>query len=236
MRILLLENTYSFANSIRNFLTALGNEVTHFDGRVDFVNIIRSAPYDLFLLDIDASNEIGVDCIKGVVKIFPTIPIILLSANHDIETIEKALDLGCSDYLKKPFELKELELRIRRFNINIFPIKSSLISLSPNYTYDTNSCSLFYQGEVQIFTKKETILIASFMLNRNKVMTEEQIALSVWNDTRIESTAIRSLVSRCRNKLKEDFIQNFRGIGYRWVDKAHLSNNSCIMLKKQYYG
>jgi DNA-binding response OmpR family regulator len=217
MRILLLENTYSFANSIRNFLTALGHEIIHFDGRADFVNIVRSAPYDLFLIDIDASNEVGANCIKGIVKVFPHFPIILLSANHDMKIIEKALDLGCSDYLKKPFELKELELRLRQFNTNIFPIKSSLITLSPNYSYDTNSCSLFYQGKIQIFTKKETMLIASFMLNRNKVLSEEQIALSDWNDIRIESTAIRSLVSRCRNKLKEDFIHNIHGLGYRWV-------------------
>ncbi|HLD23627.1 MAG TPA: response regulator transcription factor [Sulfuricurvum sp.] len=221
MKILLLENTYSFANSISNFLTALGHEVIHLDGRVNFVDIVRSGTFDLFLLDINTSTQVGADSIKDIVKFFPTIPIILLSANHDMEIIETALDLGCSDYLKKPFELKELELRLRRFNTNIFPIKSSLITLSPNYTYDTNSCSLFYQGKIQIFTKKETILIASFMLNRNKIMSEEQIALSVWNDTRIESTAIRSLVTRCRQKLKEDFIQNIRGIGYRWVDSDH---------------
>ncbi len=218
MRILLLENTYSFANSIRNFLTALGHEIIHFDGRADFVNIVRSAPYDLFLLDINASNEIGANCIKGIVKVFPHFPIILLSANHDLNVIEKALDLGCSDYLKKPFEFKELELKIRQFNTHIFPIKSSLISLSPNYTYDTDSAALYYRGIKQTFTKKETILIASFMLNRNKILSEEQIALSVWTDTRVEGTAIRSLVSRCRNKLKEDFIQNIRGIGYMWGD------------------
>lgn len=221
MRILLLENTYSFANSIRNFLTALGHQVIHFDGRADFVTIVRSAPYDLFLLDIDPTNALGIDCIKGLVKVFPHFPIILLSNNHDLNVIEKALDLGCSDYLKKPFEFKELELKIRQFNSHIFPIKSSLISLSPNYTYDTDSASLYYKGKKQSFTKKETILIASFMLNRNKILSEEQIALSVWNDIRVESTAIRSLVSRCRTKLKEDFIQNIWGMGYRWEDSAH---------------
>lgn len=221
MRILLLENTYSFANSIRNFLTALGHQVIHFDGRADFVTIVRSAPYDLFLLDIDPANTIGIDCIKGLVKVFPHFPIILLSANHDLNVIEKALDLGCSDYLKKPFEFKELELKIRQFNTHIFPIKSSLLSLSPNYTYDTDSASLYYKGKKQSFTRKETILIASFMLNRNKILSEEQIALSVWNDIRVESTAIRSLVSRCRTKLKEDFIQNVWGMGYRWEDNTH---------------
>lgn len=220
MRILLLENTYSFANTISNFLTALGHEIIHFDGRADFVNIVRSAPYDLFLLDINASNEIGVDCIKGIVKIFPDFPIILLSANHDAEIIDKASNLGCSDYLKKPFELKELELKIRQFNTHIFPIKSSLIALSENYTYDTNSSKLFYQGQAQILTKKEKALIASFMLNRNKILSEELIALAVWNTPMIESTAIRSLVARLRKKIKEDFIQNFRGIGYVWADHA----------------
>ncbi|PHM17881.1 MAG: hypothetical protein CJD30_03730 [Sulfuricurvum sp. PD_MW2] len=216
MRILLLENTYSLALSISNFLTTLGHDVNHFDGKVDFLDMVRSGPYDLFLLDLNASHEISVDCIKGIVKIFPQSPIILLSGNHDLTVIEKALELGCSDYIRRPFEFKELELKIRQFNTNIFPIKSSLIHLSQHYTYDTDSSLLYYKGEKQSFTKKEKALLALFMLNRDKFITEEQISLALWNTPYGDSTTVRSNIYRLRKKLKEDFIQTYRQEGYIW--------------------
>jgi DNA-binding response OmpR family regulator len=138
------------------------------------------------------------------------------------ESLEKALDLGCTDYIKKPFEFKELELKIRQFNKNIFPIKSSLITLSDNYTYDTDSSSLYYRGVIQPFTKNEKTLLALFMLNRNKFITEKQISLALWNNPFGRSTAIRSHICRLRKKLNEDFIQTYRQEGYAWED------NICI--------
>jgi DNA-binding response OmpR family regulator len=219
MKILLLENTHSLALSISNFLTTLGHDVNHFDGNVDFLEMIRSGPYDLFLLDLNASNAISANCIKGIAKIFPKTPIILLSAEHNLNIIEKALELGCTDYIKKPFEFKELELKIRQYNKHIFPIKSSLIHLSQHYTYDTDSSLLYYKGITQAFTKKEKALISLFMLNRNKFISEEQISLALWNAPYGESATIRSNISRLRKKLKEDFIQTYRQEGYMWEDK-----------------
>ena len=219
MNILLLENTYSLALSISNFLNTLGHSVNHFDGKVEFVDIIRSGHYDLFLLDLNAANDVSIDCIKGIAKIYPLTPIILLSGNHDLNIIEKGLELGCTDYLKKPFELKELELKIRQYNINIFPIKSSLIQLSQAYAYDTDSAVLYHKGEKQSFTKKEKALIALFMLNRNKCITEEQISLALWNTPNGDSATIRSNIYRLRKKLREDFIQTYRQEGYMWEDK-----------------
>lgn len=216
MKILLLENTYSLGLEISNFLTTLGHDVNHFDGRVDFVDIMRSGPYDLFLLDLNAANEISADCIKGIAKIFPQTPIILLSGNHDFTAIEKALDMGCCDYIKRPFEFKELELKIRQYNTNIFPIKSALISLGQDYAYDTDASLLYYKGIKQSFTKKEKALIALFMLHRNKCVTEKQISLALWNYPNGDSATIRSNIYRLRKKLKEDFIQTYRQEGYMW--------------------
>lgn len=221
MKILLLENTHSLALSINSFLTTLGHSVNHFDGKADFVEMIRSGPYDMFLLDLDASNAISANCIKGIVKIFPHTPIILLSANHNWNVIEKGLELGCTDYLKKPFEFKELELKIRQHNKHIFPIKSSLIHLSQHYTFDTHTFKLYYNKEEQPLTKNEKALLALFMLNKNKVITEEQISLALWNMPFGESATIRSHISRLRKKLKEDFIKTYRQEGYMWGENNH---------------
>lgn len=217
MKILLLENTHSLALAINNFLTTLGHNINHFDSKVEFIDIIRSGPYDLFLLDLDAANEISANCIQGIAKIFAQTPILLLSNNHNFSSIEKAMELGCSDYIRRPFEFKELELKIRQFTANIFPIKSALIPLSQNYTYDTDSSSLYYQGEIQRFTKRETALIALFMLHRNHRITIEQISLALWNHPNGDPATIRSNVYRLRKKLKEKLIETYREEGYVWT-------------------
>lgn len=221
MKILLLENTHSLALSITNFLTALGHSVNHFDGKADFIEMIKSGPYDMFLLDLNASNAISANFIHGVAKVFPHTPIILLSSTSNLNVIEKALELGCTDYLKKPFEFKELELKIRQHNKHIFPIKSSLIQLSQHYTYDTHTFKLYYNKEEQPLTKSERALLALFMLNRNKFLTDEQISLALWNNPFGESINIRSHISRFRKKLKEDFIKTYRQEGYMWEDQKN---------------
>jgi len=81
---------------------------------------------------------------------------------------------------------------------------------------------LYYKGLIQAFTKKEKTLLALFMLNRNKFITEEQISLALWNNPFGESATIRSHISRLRKKLKENFIQTYRQEGYMWEDSAHL--------------
>lgn len=219
MKILLFGAKDTLSENIHTYLSTQG----YF---VDFHHNVAHhtiSSYCMHLIDIDISYEIRFHFLIEMKKKFPNVPIIVISADHSIETIQMAFSIGCSDYLKKPFDLKELKIRINRFiKLNYHtPPPSPLIKLSKNYSFNTTSYILLYYEKVQKMTKNELLFLSLLIKKRNQIVNDKEISLYIWNTTSIENTSIRSLVSRIKKKLKEDFIQNIRGFGYMWIDRTH---------------
>lgn len=218
MKILLLEDEFMLSRSIRTYLLNKGYFVDHFDNGLDVVKTLEKQAYDFYILDINTPLMSGLECLKEIAKKFPQIPKIIISAYHDIESISDAFSLGCSDYLKKPFNLKELELRIDRLtsqaHTQLEKQKEPLLKLSENYTFDTQTNLLFYKGELQKFTKREYALLVLFISNIGQIISDESIRSFIWDGEDAEDSTIRSLVNRVRHKLHEELIQNVRGFGY----------------------
>lgn len=218
MRILLLEDEFMLARSIRTYLLARGHLVDHYDNGQEVLDIIDTTAHDCYLLDINTPVVGGLECLKEIAKKYPDIPKIIISAYHDIEYISDAFKIGCSDYLKKPFNLKELEIRIERLttqaNLLMETPPDPIVRLSDHYTFDKESNLLFYDGEVQKFTKREYSLIVLFVSNLGQIMSDESIRSFIWDGEDTEDSTIRSLINRVRHKLKEDLLENVRGFGY----------------------
>lgn len=213
------------ARSICTYLVGHNYFVDHFDNGQDVVDIIETQQHDFYILDINTPLVGGLECLKVISQKYPHIPKIIISAYHDIEYISNAFTFGCSDYLKKPFNLKELEIRVDRLCSGI-PVQKVLnepvILLSEHYIFNKESNLLFYKGEMQQFTKREYALLRLFISNLGQIMTDETIRSFIWNDEDVESSTIRSLVNRVRHKLKEDMIHTIRGFGYimKRIDSA----------------
>lgn len=218
MKILLLEDEFMLARSIRTYLLARGHLVDHYDNGQEVLDIINTASHDFYILDINTPLVGGLECLKAIAKRHPATPKIIISAYHDIEYISDAFKIGCSDYLKKPFNLKELEIRIERLttqaSLNTEAPQDPIIRLSNHYTFDKESQLIFYDGEVQKFTKREYSLIVLFVSNLGQIMSDESIRSFIWEGEDTEDSTIRSLVNRVRNKLKENLLENIRGFGY----------------------
>lgn len=219
MHLALLEDEPMIIRSLRTYLLHLGYTVDIYTDGDDFLKHI-SKRYDLYLIDINIPGANGIECLKKIRFFYPANPVIIMSGLHDMQTIERSFELGSSDYLKKPFNLRELQARIKRFFPESFSHASTLLSLNCHYTFDPKSQKLFYKGELQSFTKKEYALIRLLILKRNSIVTEEDIYHYVYQGSFPESVAIRSLITRVRNKLKENMIENVRGIGYRLTTEA----------------
>ena len=174
--------------------------------------------HDFYILDINTPLVGGLECLKAIAQRYPDVPKIVISAYHDIDYISDAFDLGCSDYLKKPFNLKELDIRIQRLSAqsqqNAEPASDPVIRLSDRYTFNKETNLLYYDDTVQKFTKREHALIVLFVSNLGQVMTDESIRSFIWDGEDAEASTIRSLVNRVRQKLKEELIENMRGFGY----------------------
>lgn len=218
MKILLLEDEFMLARSIRTYLLARGYLVDHFDNGAEVLEIIEKQSHDFYILDINTPLIGGIECLQTIAKKYPNIPKIIISAYHDVEYISEAFSSGCNDYLKKPFNLKELEIRIHHLTTQLQSIPEKtydpIIRLSKRYTFDKESNYLFYEGEIQMFTPRELSLITMFVSNLGQIMTDESIRSFVWDGEEAEASTIRSLVNRVRNKLKEHLIENVRGFGY----------------------
>ena len=108
-------------------------------------------------------------------------PAIYISALVDIEEISRAFDLGCYDYLKKPFHLKELSLRIDKV-LAAQQSPSLHVSLSKNYTYDTQSQVLYFEKQPHVLTKRQMQIIDILANNKGRVVDFEMFRHYVRNN------------------------------------------------------
>jgi DNA-binding response OmpR family regulator len=218
VKILLLEDEFMLARSIRTYLLSRSHLVDHYDNGQGVLEVIQTKAYDFYILDINTPIVGGLECLKFIAAKYPDVPKIIISAYHDVDYISDAFSLGCSDYLKKPFNLKELDIRIHHLTAQVKPkiefVNDPTIHLSTRYTFNKENYLLYYDGEAQQFTKREYSLLILFISNLGQIMTDESIRSFIWNGEYAESSTIRSLVNRVRVKLKEDLIQNIRGFGY----------------------
>jgi DNA-binding response OmpR family regulator len=217
MKILLLEDEVMLNESIQEFLESEGHSVnTYFDGLKAFDDL-KGSSYDLLILDINVPGMDGLTFLERLHELKIHAPTIYISALVDIEDISRAYNLGCYDYLKKPFHLKELALRLDRVILSS-EVPRVHLRLSKNYSYDQEHNTLLFQGEPQVLTKRQSQIIDLLARNRGRVVDFEQFTLYVWDDLIVDNATIRAEVNRLKKSLHEDVIINVRGMGYM-IDK-----------------
>lgn len=215
MKILLLEDELMLRSSIEEYLEALGHKVIAYGNGEEAYEAIKKDVFDLLLLDINIPKMNGLSLLKALNEIEHAFPTIFISANVDIDDISKAFELGASDYLKKPFHLKELGLRIDKIKKE-YEIKNlKHIILSSKYVFSKEEQMLFYNNNVQVLTKKQLQIVTLLCENIGVVVDFEKFRSYVWNDEPIDNASIRAEISRFRKLLKEDFIINLKGVGYK---------------------
>lgn len=221
MKILLLEDERMLSEAISEYLLTLGHRIIPcYDGNDALVRV-QSENFDLLILDINVPGIDGLDLLEQLhlLKIRP--PAIYISALVDIEGISRAYDLGCFDYLKKPFHLKELSLRIDKVMQNCV-IPQSHVRLSKSYAYDASTSTLLCDNVTQPLSKRQLQIIDLLARNRGRVVDFDQFRTYIWDDEYVDNATIRAEVSRLKKSLKEDFIQNIRALGYMIdIPRAH---------------
>lgn len=218
MKILLLEDEIMLNNSINEYLTSIGHQVTSFTDGQSVVDNINSN-YDLLILDINVPNLDGFEILDTFNKKKIFIPTIYISALSDIEDITKGYELGCKEYLKKPFHLAELGIKINQI-LKSEQKNTTHIKFSKNYSYSKTDKTLYFNNEPQNLTKKQLDIIHILALNINMIVDFERFRIDVWEGEDIDNPTIRAEISRLKKSLKEDFIKNIRGLGYK-IDRYY---------------
>lgn len=208
MKIFLLEDDYSLNEAIKEIIELENHCVDNFyEGDVAFNNISNN--YDLYILDINTPNIDGLELLKAIKSTNLKTKVIMISANINIELMKKAYDLGCDDYLKKPFNLEELI-----FKINRYEQKNKIIYLDKDITFNLSKKELIINNQIIDLTKNEKNLLTLLIENKGIKVSHEQIENFVYDGVSKSSDAIRSLVKRLRKKLTKELICNSLEEGY----------------------
>ncbi|RXK13175.1 DNA-binding response regulator [Halarcobacter mediterraneus] len=213
MKILLLEDDIMLNKAITQYLESTGHKIISVIDGNSCIESLNNESFDLLVFDINVPDQDGLSILEDLHKQKKMVPTIFISALIDIEDITRAFDIGCHDYLKKPFHLKELTLRINKI------LKTRLVPqehkrLSESYSYDSKEMILYFNKEPHILPKRQIQIIDLLAANRSLVCNYDMFRDYVWNDDYIDNATIRAEVNRVKKVLKEDFIINIRGIGY----------------------
>ena len=169
----------------------------------------------MFIFDINTPSIDGLTLLETLKKEKIFVPTIFISAITEIEQISKAYELGCYDYLKKPFHLKELTLHIDRLlKMSVIECKY-VVKLSKAYTYNLQKKRLLFENKEQVLTKKQSQIIHLFASNAERIVDFDMLRHYVWNDIYVDNATIRAEVHRVRQILKQELISTLKGVGYR---------------------
>ena len=220
MFVLVVEDDFQLNEMLKKVLLKEGYDVeTAFSG-TEALLLLENRMIDLVVLDLmlpGVSGEKVLDKIKEKMDI----PIIILSAKSEIDSKVDLIKRGADDYITKPFDNKELLVRIEAVMRRSEPSK-----MRKNYGYkdivlDTSSYSVKVAGVEVSFTKYEYLILKLLMSEPGRIFTKNNIYESIWNEEFFgEENAINVHISNIRKKLSEinkneQYIETVRGIGFR---------------------
>ncbi len=217
MKILLMEDDLVLNEIITEHLEEKNYKVVSvYDGE-EAQEKVYSQTFDLLLLDVNVPFINGFELLEDLrAKEIKTAAIFLTSANM-LDDVEKGFKSGCDDYIKKPFALKELDLRIDNIKrlYNISP--SNDIIISQDISLDCDNLYIKIDNKKIRIAQKESEVLQYLIKNKNKNVSIEELSLNVWSyeDSPISST-IRTYIKNLRKILGDDYIINTRGVGYKF--------------------
>ncbi len=216
MKVLLLEDDTLLNEIIEEFLEELGYEVVStYDGQEALESIYENS-FDLLLLDVNVPSLNGFDLLKSLKKNSIDIPTIYITSLHTSKDMEEGFDSGADDYIKKPFHLSELELRINNIK-RLRQIESSgIIKLSEEVSYNHDTKFVTVWDIETHLSKTEAKVFEYFIKNQKKSISIEEISLNNWiYDEVPTATTIRTYIKNLRKILGKDRITTIKGIGYK---------------------
>ena len=216
MKILLLEDDYLYRVSITEFLESLSYEVDAFEDGQEALDAIYDNTYGVLLLDIRVPTIDGFAILKEIRKHGINTPVIVLTSLTDIEDLSLGYELGCSDYIRKPFELKELKYRLEFLIKNsLFKTSDNLIKIDEDYSFEVIENRLFKKSKEIELSAIEKKLVNFLVQNKGVYKSIDTLQDEVWEGRDITYADIRMCIKRIRNKCDKEFIITQKLVGYK---------------------
>lgn len=220
IHILIVEDEKKIADSLKQGLTENGFEAeVAYDGSIGW-KIFKSRPFELVIMDINLPGINGYELCKAIRSANEAVPIVMLTAMNAVEDKIEGFDAGADDYIIKPFDFRELLVRIRALLKRIHTtVATGTLLQAVDLVMNLDSKQVTRNGQAISLTAKEFQLLEYFLRNKNRVVSRADIALQVWDidfDTR--TNVIDVYVNYLRKKIDKGFdeplIHTQVGMGY----------------------
>ncbi|MCF6340830.1 MAG: response regulator transcription factor [Sulfurimonas sp.] len=216
MKILLMEDDAVLSDILLDYLRESWSVDYAFNSK-GVCKQLESNKYDLFIFDINVTGKNGLELLAELRDFDDTTPTIIITAYTDSSYLKKAFSLGAHDYIKKPFELEELDARIlntkKLFNID----NSTKIFITQDITFSSHLKQINTSSQIFSLSQKSSDILSYFINNKQRVITNDELTQNLWDFDNIPSDAtIRSHIRTLREMIGKNKIQTIRGIGYKY--------------------
>ncbi|QID33701.1 response regulator transcription factor [Pampinifervens florentissimum] len=212
MKVLLVEDDRLLGESLKEYLESEGFLVDWIYDSREFFDLLEVSIYDAIVLDLMMPHISGEELLRELREKGDTTPVLILTAKGRIEDKEKCFSLGADDYLTKPFEPKELLLRLKALYRRT--VRQERLRLK-NVEVDLRAGRVWVEGREIRLSKKEWLLFKHLVENRDRFVSTEELLNYVWGDEPVGDEVVRAHIKNLRRLLPEGFIVSQKGRGYR---------------------
>ena len=218
-KILIIEDDFMIAESTQTLLKYQGFEVEWVNNGIDGLKLLQQSEFDAVLLDLGLPLMDGMQVLKQIRQIQPTLPVLIISARDQLQQRVDGLNQGADDYLIKPYEFDELIARIhallRRSGKEQQANQQHIITYG-ELVLDVEQHLAKYKGQYIDLSNREWAILIPLVTHPNKIFSKTNLEDKLYDfDSEISSNTIEVYVHHLRNKLGKDFIRTIRGLGYR---------------------
>ncbi len=216
--ILVLEDDVQLNETIKQFLLIKGYTVfCAYDG-LQAEDVLYENHIDLMLLDVKVPLLNGFEFLKTVRSEGRNTPAIFITSLNSVKDVTEGFDSGCDDYMRKPFSLKELLVRVEFLLKRTYGTYDNKIDLGDNLLFDTKSLLLTQKNQKIPLRTKELKLLALFLQYPNELLEYEKIFETLWEyDEEPSVGSLRAYIKTLRAIIGKEKIETIKNIGYRFV-------------------
>jgi two-component system, OmpR family, response regulator len=216
-KILLLEDDLNLSETVAEYFDEQGFDVVCVYDGDDAIASIYENHFDLLLLDVNVPNKNGFDVLKEIRAQKNNVPAIFTTSLNSMDSLEEGYTSGCDDYIRKPFELRELLFRVQTILKREFSQKSDVINITDDITFNSISNELKQNNEEIKLNLKELKLLKFFLQHPNELLIHDRIYDHVWDyDEEYSDNSLRTYIKNLRKILGKDKIVSLKKLGYRF--------------------
>ena len=223
-KVLLVEDEQTLAMIIQDTLTEQGFELILAENGVEGLKLFFETRPDILVADVMMPELDGFEMVSKIRQTDKITPILFLTARSAIKDVVEGFELGANDYLKKPFNMQELIVRIKALvgRSQLAPPKEDKAEFSiGSYRFNSITQMLFFLDTKEELSHRESEILKRFCQNQNKVVETQSLLLDLWGDDSFFNTkSLHVFITKLRHKLNKDEnikIINVRGIGYKLI-------------------